>query len=175
MTGKLLVNYNGRDMIFTVDLTEEQIEKLRAAMNVSPDNDGWQEPQVGGMGFYEDEFNQVVGFEITEDTLEFAKELYENDNFFSTEETAKNTVRADNILRRLRHYAITHRKTDTNMAEGGYTILYNYETCSMELGATGNCLAAGDTVFETEAAARGAMSKYADDLEWYFTTGKARM
>lgn len=115
MTGKLLVNYNGRDMIFTVDLTEEQIEKLRAAMNVSPDNDGWQEPQVGGMGFYEDEFNQVVGFEITEDTLEFAKELYENDNFFSTEETAKNTVRADNILRRLRHYAITHRKTDTKI------------------------------------------------------------
>ena len=175
MVGKLVVIYNGEEYHLPMELSKEQIEHLRNAANVSSDNTGWQEPKVGGMGFYEDEFNQVVGFEITEDKLEFAKELYENDNFFSTEETAKNTVRADNILRRLRHYAVTHRKTDTNMAEGGYTILYNYETGSMELGATGNCLAAGDTVFETEAAARGAMSKYADDLEWYFTTGKARM
>jgi hypothetical protein len=88
---------------------------------------GWGEPQIGQTGYYEDRFNEVASFEVTEDSWELAQKLYENDNFFSTEETALNTVRADNVLRRLRHYAISHRATDTTMAEGGYTITYNYQ------------------------------------------------
>ena len=175
MIGKLTTKYNGKDYTLSVELSEEQIARLREIANVDPDITGWEAPQVGQMGFYEDEFNKVVGFEITEENLDFANELYEKDNFFSTEEAAKNTVRADNVLRKLRHYAITHRKTDTHMAEGGYDIIYDYESGCLELGATGSWLAAGDIVFETEAAARGAMSKYADDLEWYFTKGKVRM
>ena len=101
--------------------------------------------------------------------------MYENDNFFSTEETALNTVRADNVLRRLRHYAISHRATDTSMAEGGYTITYNYQLECLEIGATGNWLALGDVVFDTEDIARKAMNKYATELIWYFTEAKASM
>jgi hypothetical protein len=40
---------------------------------------------------------------------------------------------------------------------------------------TGNWLALGDTVFDTEEIARKAMNKYATDLIWYFTEGKAMM
>ena len=112
---------------------------------------------------------------MTEETLEFALKLYENDNFFSTYETAHNTIRADNVFRRLRHYAISHRASDTTMAEGGYTITYNYELDCLEIGATGNWLAIGDVVFDTEEIARKAMNKYATDLIWYFTEGKAMM
>jgi hypothetical protein len=127
------------------------------------------------MGYYENEMKEVKSFEITEETIDFANGLYDSDNFFSTEETAKNTVRADNVLRRLRHYAISHRATDTTMAEGGYTITYNYQLDCLEIGATGNWLALGDVVFDTEEIARKAMNKYAVELIWYFTEGKASM
>jgi hypothetical protein len=61
------------------------------------------------------------------------------------------------------------------MADGGYTITYNYELGCLEIGATGNWLALGDMVFDTEEIARKAMNKYASDLIWYFTEGKAMM
>jgi hypothetical protein len=117
----------------------------------------------------------VAEFDIDEATVGFAQKLYENDNFYSTRETAENTVRADNVLRRLRHYAISHRASDVSMADGGYTITYNYELECLEIGATGNWLALGDMVFDTEEIARKAMNKYASDLIWYFTEGKAMM
>lgn len=166
---------NGTPVLIPIQLSEEQIRQLTAAVNLDEILTGWEEPQVGQKGYYENEFNEVQEFDITNATLEFAQKLYDNDNFFSTRETAENTVRADNILRRIRHYAISHRATDTNMAEGGYTITYNYDQNCLEIGATGNWLALGDTVFDTEEIARKAINKYASDLIWYFTEGKALM
>lgn len=166
---------NGKPVLIPIQLSEDQLRQITAAVNLDEVLTGWEEPQIGQKGFYEDEFNNVQEFDITNETLDFAQKLYENDNFFSTRETAENTVRADNVLRRIRHYAISHRATETNMAEGGYTITYNYQNECLEIGATGNWLALGDMVFDTEEIARKAMNKYASDLIWYFTEGKAMM
>ena len=166
---------NGKPVLIPIQLSEDQLRQITAAVNLDEVLTGWEEPQIGQKGFYEDEFNNVQEFDVTDETLDFAQKLYENDNFFSTRETAENTVRADNVLRRIRHYAISHRATDTNMAEGGYTITYNYQNECLEIGATGNWLALGDMVFDTEEIARKAMNKYASDLIWYFTEGKAMM
>lgn len=175
MKSKLQLIINGKPVLIPVTLTEEQLRQITAAVNLDEVLTGWEGPKIGQTGFYEDKFNNVQAFEITEETFEFANELYENDNFFSTRETAENTVRADNVLRRLRHYAVCHRKTDTNMAEGGYTITYNYNTETLEIGATGNWLAIGDVVFDSEEIARKAINKYTSELIWYFTEGKALM
>ena len=175
MKSKIQLMVNGKPIYIPIQLSEDQIRQLTTAVNLDDYLTGWEEPQIGQMGYYENEFNEVVGFTITEDNIDFAQRLYENDNFFSTEEAAKNTVRADNVLRRLRHYAISHRATDTNMAEGGYTITYNYQSQALEIGATGQWLALGDMVFDTEEIARKAMNKYASELIWYFTEGKAMM
>ena len=175
MKSKILLTINGKPIYIPIQLSEEQLKQLTAAVNLDEYLTGWEEPQIGQMGYYENEFNDVVGFEITEDNIDFALRLYENDNFFSTEETAQNTVKADNILRRLRHYAISHRATDSVMADGGYTITYNYQNQCLEIGATGQWLALGDMVFDTEEIARKAMNKYATELIWYFTEGKAMM
>ena len=166
---------NGKPVLIPIQLSEEQLRQLTAAVNLDDMLTGWEEPQIGQTGYFENEFNEVSEFLVDEETLEFAHKLYENDNFYSTRETAENTVRADNVLRRLRHFAISHRATDTNMAEGGYTITYNYQSECLEIGATGQWLALGDTVFDTEEIARKAMNKYAADLIWYFTEGKAMM
>ena len=175
MKSKLQLIINGRPVLIPVQLSEEQLRQLTSAINVDEVLSGWEEPKIGQIGYYENEFNDVQSFEITEETLDFAQRLYENDNFFSTRETAENTVRADNVLRRLRHFAVSHRATDHTMADGGYTITYNYEMGCLEIGATGNWLALGDTVFDTEEIARKAINKYAADLIWYFTEGKAMM
>jgi hypothetical protein len=166
---------NGKPVLIPIQLSEEQIRQLTAAVNLDEILTGWEEPKIGQKGYYEDEFNNVAEFDINESTIDFAQKLYENDNFYSTRETAENTVRADNILRRLRHYAISHRASDVTMADGGYTITYNYELECLEIGATGNWLALGDMVFDTEEIARQAMNRYASDLIWYFTEGKAMM
>ena len=175
MKSKLQLMINGKPVMIPIQLSEEQIRQLTAAVNLDEILTGWEEPKIGQKGYYEDEFNNVAEFDIDEDTIGFAQKLYENDNFYSTRETAENTVRADNVLRRLRHYAISHRATDQSMADGGYTITYNYELECLEIGATGNWLAWGDMVFDTEEIARKAMNKYASDLIWYFTEGKAMM
>ena len=166
---------NGKPVYIPIDLTEDQLRQITAAINLDEALTGWEEPKIGQMGYYEDEYNEVSEFEITEETYEFAQRLYANDNFFSTRETAENTVRADNVLRKLRHFAISHRSSETSMAEGGYTITYNYQRECLELGATGSWLAIGDVVFDTEEIARKAMNKYASELVWYFTEGKACM
>ena len=175
MKSKLQLMINGKPVLIPIQLSEEQIRQLTAAINLDEILTGWEEPKIGQKGYYEDEFNNVAEFDIDETTIDFAQKLYENDNFYSTRETAENTVRADNILRRLRHYAISHRASDVSMADGGYTITYNYELECLEIGATGNWLALGDMVFDTEEIARKAMNKYAADLIWYFTEGKAMM
>lgn len=175
MKSKLQLMINGKPVLIPIQLSEDQIRQLTAAINLEEILTGWEEPKIGQKGYYEDEFNNVAEFDIDEVTIDFAQKLYENDNFYSTRETAENTVRADNILRRLRHYAISHRATDTVMADGGYTITYNYDLQCLEIGATGSWLALGDMVFDTEEIARKAMNKYATDLIWYFTEGKAMM
>lgn len=175
MKSKIQLMVNGKPVYIPIQLSEEQLRQLVAAANIDETLTGWDEPKIGNKGYYEDEFNNVAEFDIDECTIDFAQKLYENDNFYSTRETAENTVRADNILRRLRHYAISHRASDVSMADGGYTITYNYELECLEIGATGNWLALGDMVFDTEEIARKAMNKYAADLIWYFTEGKAMM
>ena len=175
MKSKLQLIVNGRPVLIPITLTDEQMRQLVASAGIEDILTGWEEPRIGQTGYYEDEFNNVAEFEITEETVEFANKLYDNDNFFSTREAAENTVRADNVLRRLRHYAISHRASDVSMADGGYTITYNYNAQCLEIGATGNWLALGDMVFDTEEIARAAMNKYAADLIWYFTEGKAMM
>ena len=175
MKSKIQLNINGKTVYIPIELNEEQVRALTEAVNLDETMTGWEGPQIGKMGYFENEYNEVAEFEVNEDSMEFAQQLYDNDNFFSTYETAQNTVRADNVCRRLRHYAISHRAPDHYMADGGYTITYNYDQDCLEIGATGNWLGIGDVVFDTEEIARQAMRKYATELAWYFTQGKAQM
>ena len=175
MQSKIQLNINGKVIYIPIELTEDQICALTAAAKIEEPLTGWEPPQLGKWGYFENEYNEVSEFMLDEESEGFAQKLYENDNFFSTLETAENTIRADNVCRRLRHYAISHRSPEHYMADGGYTITYNYDQDCLEIGATGNWLGIGDVVFDTEEIAREAMRKYATELAWYFTQGKAQM
>lgn len=175
MKSKLQLMINGRPVLIPINLSDEQLREITAVANINDALTGWEEPELGHTGYFEDEYNDVAEFDVNEETIEFAQKLYKNDNYFSTFETALNTIRADNVCRKLRHFAISHRDPSKTMADGGYTITYNYELNCLEIGATGSWLAIGDVVFDTEQIARQAMNKYATELIWYFTEGKAMM
>ena len=175
MKSKLQLMINGKPVLIPINLSEEQLRQITAAVSIDEVLTGWEEPELGHTGYFEDEYNEVKEFEVNEETIEFAQALYKNDNYFCTRETAENTVRADNVCRKLRHFAISHRDPNKSMADGGYTVTYNYDLKCLEIGATGNWLAIGDVVFDTEDIARQAMNKYATELIWYFTEGKASM
>ena len=172
MRSELKLSFNGKEIIVPVNVSEELVEKIFAEAVPKANILGMEKPVVGQVGYYEDSFNQVSSFAVTEESLELAKSLYDADNYFTDSDIANIIVRSDNILRRLRHYALTHRKSCLDMNEGGYTITYNYQDCCLECGMTANWLALGDIVFDTEEIARSAMNKYAEDLIWYFTEAK---
>ena len=84
MKSKLQLIINGRPVLIPIQLSEEQLRQLTSAINIDEVMTGWEEPQIGQIGYFENEFNEVSEFEVNEETLEFAQKLYENDNFSST-------------------------------------------------------------------------------------------
>ena len=102
MKSKLQLMINGKPVLIPIQLSEEQLRQLTAAVNLDELLTGWEEPELGHTGYFENEYNEVAEFEVNEETIEFAQALYKNDNYFCTRETAENTVRADNVFRRLR-------------------------------------------------------------------------
>ena len=82
MKAKLQLTVKGRPVLIPIHLSEEQLKDLTSTMNIEDIASGWEEPQIGQTGYYENEFNEVKSFEITEETIDFAQKLYENDNFF---------------------------------------------------------------------------------------------
>ena len=71
---------NGKPVFIPIQLSEEQIRQLTAAINLDEILTGWEEPRIGQKGYYEDEFNTVAEFDIDETTIDFAQKLYDNDN-----------------------------------------------------------------------------------------------
>lgn len=176
MFADVRMNVGGKIVSIPIELNRAQIKEVYETASSMAVADRFGEPEIGQMGYYEDEFGEIVGFEVTEDQLEFAKNLYEKDNFFLDEQIAKDLIRCDSIIRRVRHFSEMTRKKDINFKkEGGYTITYNYVDKCLECGLTGNWLALGDIVFDTEEAAHRAMTKFAKDLIWYFTNVKSNL
>ena len=66
MKSKLQLMINGKPVMIPIQLSEEQIRQLTAAINLDEILTGWEEPKVGQKGYYEDEFNNVEEFEITQ-------------------------------------------------------------------------------------------------------------
>ena len=75
MKSKIQLMINGKPVYIPVQLSEEQLRQLVAAANLEEVLTGWEEPKVGQFGYFENEFNEVSEFEVTEDTLEFAHKL----------------------------------------------------------------------------------------------------
>ncbi|MBO5243346.1 MAG: hypothetical protein J6B36_03860 [Muribaculaceae bacterium] len=169
---------NGKTKYMPIQLTPEQeqmVELYTEALTTKADLTGWEKPETGEYGFYEDEDGTVTSIECNEMTQDKVDNLYNSARIYSNSGIAAHSIRIQLLLRKLRRFAATHRTKPFDPKRGGYTIMYNYIDECIECGLTGPYLALGDIIFETEELAQEAIALYAEDLLWYFKHTRERL
>lgn len=172
MISNLVLCLDGRELNIPVQLTESQIRQIYQAAASDKKMNGWEKSEIGNCFFYADGLNRVQSVTVTENSITQRDLLYNAANCYSSEMVAVNMARADALLRKLRRYCAEHRSESTDWRNGGYTILFDGLAKTVEVGATGEWLALGDIVFETEEIAQDAIKEYYEELLWYFTEMK---
>ena len=168
MKSNLQIVIQGREISIPIQLTADQLNEIVLAMQSDERLTGWEKPERGSPCYYEDALGRVQKFTVDEPSEAQLELLYTKANCFSSETLAMNMARGDQLIRELRRFAISHRTKPLDYDEG-YTIGYNYTDKCLEVGVSGNWMAFGDVIFESEELAREAMNVYAAELIWYFT------
>ena len=171
MKSNLQIVIQGREISIPIQLTADQLNEIALAMQADERLTGWEKPEHGSPCYYEDALGRVQKFTVDELSEAQLELLYTKANCFSSETLAMNMAHGDQLIRELRRFAISHRTKSLDHDEG-YTIGYNYTDKCLEVGVSGNWMAFGDVIFESEELAREAMNIYAAELIWYFTEMK---
>ena len=66
MKSKLQLMINGKPVLIPINLSEEQLRQITTAVNIDEVLTGWEEPELGHTGYFEDEYNEVKEFEVNE-------------------------------------------------------------------------------------------------------------
>ena len=111
--------------------------------------------------------------ECTENS-EFDEEVYKSGNYYSDPDVAANNIRADNLMRQLRRFAVESRKSDIDWndeTQYKYFIYYYYGPDELRIQSVSSCSFRdfGQIYFDTKETAELAIEKFKDELLWYFT------
>lgn len=109
---------------------------------------------------------------LPESNCDLDCDYYDNVNYYSSEEVAKNNARADRLMRQLRRFSVENRVTDINWTDNkecGYRIVYNCQRSIIEIACTFTRKNFGTIYFDSEKLARRAIKEFEDELIWYFT------
>lgn len=96
-------------------------------------------------------------------------------NYYSDRIIAKNNARADTLLRKLRRFAVEHRKYDIDWDDDiqqKWQISYNYEQEKLSVIEGYQRRILGTIPFESKLNAEAAVKEFNDELVWYFTEYK---
>lgn len=99
-------------------------------------------------------------------------DYYDNANYYSSEEIAKNNARADKLMRQLRRFSIENRATDINWIRGNnpkYFIYYDYDRKSLESEKSYCFRPFGSICFDSIDSTERAIKEFKNELIWYFT------
>lgn len=112
---------------------------------------------------------------LPESNCDLDCDYYDNANYYSSEEIAKNNTRADRLMRQLRRFSVENRKNDINWIgnkECGYRIVYNHQKSIIEISCSFIVENFGTIYFDSQELARRAIKEFKDELIWYFTEYK---
>lgn len=166
----LTVVLEGKEVHLPVRLSEDQVRHIYNAAVTNTKLTGWEKPTEGDAYYYEDAAGRIQTAFLHDDSGELqVNMLYDIANCYASQTIGKDMARGDALIRRLHRFAVEHRTMPLDRSEGGYTILYNYESKCLEVGFTGCALALGDVLFESEEIAQSAINEYYSELLWYFT------
>ena len=121
--------------------------------------------------YYTDSCGVVKTFVECTENSEFDEEVYKSGNYYSDPDVAVSNIRADNLMRQLRRFAVENRKTDIdwNGKQYKYYLYYDYLHKIIDIGATTCWRNFGQIYFDTKETAQLAIEKFKDELLWYFT------
>lgn len=147
-------------------ISDETLEKLTNKRIT-----GYERVRYGST-YYTDSCGVVKTFEECTDYSEFDEEVYKSGNYYSDPDVAANNIRADNLMRQLRRFAVENRKTDidwTNDNQDKYRLYYDYLDEEFFIDSNMSYRDFGQIYFDTEETAKLAVEIFKDELLWYFT------
>lgn len=103
----------------------------------------------------------------------YSDTAFETANYYTDEKLAKDNIRADRLLRRLRRFSAVNRKNKIdweNSNQTKFSIVFDGEGFWAAVGFTIRDF--GGIYFDTKELAEKAIEKFRDDLMWYFTEYK---
>ena len=101
--------------------------------------------------------------------------IYQAGNYYSDKRIAENNARADTLLRKLRRFAVEHRKKKLDWNNGNqikYSICFNHITNRLEHSIVNYRRSFGTIYFDSEETTFAAIEEFKDELIWYFTEYK---
>lgn len=165
MKAKLLVD--GKE--FPIEILDPELQKLIAPSKQT----GYERAKEHGTYFYEgapDCWSHAI-----DNGAHIDNSYYDDANYYTSCEVAKNNMRADKLMRQLRRFAVMHRDEAMrwNYKSQKYLIYYDYSRNALDVDDGGDGRRVyGSLYFDTRAQAQLALNTFRDELIWYFTAYK---
>lgn len=157
---------NGKEL--TVEIDENTLKSIE-----EPKKTGYERVELGSQYYVENPTEPVE--KMTEDGYDVDELYYSAANYYSDKTVAENNARADNLMRKLRRFAVEHRKqkldwNNTNICK--YPIYYRIASHDIIVGSSSVSKGFGHIYFDTKETAEKAIEEFKDELIWYFTEYK---
>lgn len=105
----------------------------------------------------------------------YSDTAFETANYYTDEKLAKDNIRADRLLRRLRRFSAVNRKNKIDWENSNRTkfhIIFDYDEEGLHVAERCVIRCFGEIYFDTGELAEKAIEEFRDDLMWYFTEYK---
>ena len=153
-----------------IEISEEEYKKLQPPKEKKtgyervPENSGFY--YESGRGNVESSVDEYCWVD---------NEYYESANYYSSPTVAENNIRADNLMRQLRRFAVQHREPGINFnnaTTAKFYIICDYENDELRATYTSYAKVFGAIYFDSREVANAAIDKFHDELIWYFNEYK---
>ena len=97
---------------------------------------------------------------------------FESANYYTDAQLAKDTARADALMRNLRRFSAEGRKKAMSWSGRTFTkysLFFDYGVNVISISSSCMLRVFGGVCFDTHELAEAAIEKYRDELMWYFT------
>ena len=155
---------------FDIEIMDPELQKLVAPKKRT----GYEVDEEKHNAWTVDAYDDVVQHKPLCDDKDAI--IYKIANYYSDKTVAKNNARADRLMRKLRRFAVEHRKKDidwNNFGQLKYAIDVDYASKDVIYIATITYIRDfANIYFDTKEAAELAIEEFYDELIWYFTEYK---
>lgn len=111
-------------------------------------------------------------YDTIEQQMANDEQQYNTANYYSDKTVAEENARADELMRKLRRFAVEHNECELDWKAGyqyKFYIEYDHSFQRIEINKNQFMRKFGQIYFSTEEIAKQAIKEHEDELLWYFT------